>query len=159
MTAAPQQPIDPDKVGRITQIIVGALIQGQIIFAAIVLFTRRDQNGQMGLLTYMGAGFAALLILAALVVPGQITASSIRRLESERPADWRTPLAALYQTKQIIEKAFLEGAGFFNGVAYLIEGQRLTLVVWGMLVALMALTFPSQSKFESWAEQVQRDHS
>jgi hypothetical protein len=90
-TSPPQTPAaNPDQVGRISQIIVGALISGQVMFGAVAAMLRLGKLGEIGLIANLGAGFASLM---------------------------------------------------------------------GVMVALMALTFPSQSQFEAWAEQVQRDHS
>jgi hypothetical protein len=87
----PQSPAaNADQVGRISQIIVGALITGQVMFGAVAATLRLGKPGEIGLISYLGAGLASLM---------------------------------------------------------------------GVMVALMALTFPSQSQFEAWAEQVQRDHS
>jgi hypothetical protein len=68
-------------------------------------------------------------------------------------------LAPVYVSKTLLSDTPLEGAAFFNGIAYIIDGHWMTLAVVFAILAMMAITFPSQSQFESWAEQVQRDHS
>jgi hypothetical protein len=158
LNQAPIQ-ISPDQVGRSAQILVGALIMGLVFFGSIAVMVRQDKTVEMGVLAYLGAGMAALMILISLIMPGQITRDPIRRLAEQRPEDWKPALAGLYQTKTIVANALLEGSGFFNGVAYLIHGHWMSLAIMGVLVALMAITFPSQSQFETWAEQVRRDHS
>lgn len=156
----PQSPAaNADQVGRISQIIVGALITGQVMFGAVAATLRLGKPGEIGLISYLGAGFASLMVVLSLFLRQQMASRLIGQLAEPGPTDWRAALAGVYQTRTIVTNAVLEGAGIFNGVACIVEGHWLSLAIMGVMVALMALTFPSQSQFEAWAEQVQRDHS
>lgn len=74
------------------------------------------------------------------------------------PADLRQPLAGVYMSRTIIGGALLEGAAFINLVAYMINRHWSNIGMAGFLVIVMAVTFPSQSHFETWVDQVRRDH-
>jgi hypothetical protein len=109
---------NPDQVGRISQIIVGTLISGQVIFGAVVAMLRLGKPGEFGLVSSLGAGFAALAVVMSLFLRRQMASGLILRLAEQRPTDWRTPLAGVYQTKTIVANAVLEGASLFNGSAW-----------------------------------------
>jgi hypothetical protein len=57
----------------------------------------------------------------------------------------------------IIGVALLEGAGFFNLVAYMSERQWWTLAIVGVLMLLIAMMFPTLQQFESWSEDKKRE--
>jgi hypothetical protein len=63
------------------------------------------------------------------------------------------PLAASYLTRLIIGDALLEGAAFFNLVAYLIEQQVFSLAVAGALLLIILAQFPSLSRLTDWVER------
>lgn len=158
MTQTPA-PVTPDQVGRTAQIIVGALMMGQIIFLGIALMQGQGKPAVLGPIALLGAVITAMMILVATILSRLSPVAAIRKLAEQRPENWRTALAPIYTTKTILANAPIEGAGFFNGVAYLIHAHWISLACAGIGLALMAITFPSQMKFESWAEQVQRENS
>ncbi|MDP1797502.1 MAG: hypothetical protein Q8K78_08480 [Planctomycetaceae bacterium] len=151
-------PVKPEHVGRTAMIIVGALMFGLINFAAIALFVGSEpkQNPPV-VLTYFGLGGAVLMTVMRFIIPGIAAAATMRRTEGQTPESHRQQLAAAYHTKTIIGAALLEGAGFFNGVAYIITGSLLNIGAVAVLLTIMAITFPSQTQFDNWADQVQRD--
>lgn len=158
MTDTPA-PVTPDQVGRTSQIIVGALMMGQIIFLGIALMQGQGKPAVFGPVALLGAVITAMMILVATIVSRISPTAAIRKLAEEHPDNWRTALAPIYTMKTILANAPIEGAGLFNGVAYLLHAHWLSLACAGIGLALMAITLPSQAKFESWAEQVQREYS
>ena len=80
-----------------------------------------------------------------------------RQLNQSPGDEQRSLLAGLYQTKMIVGMAVLEGAAFFNLVAYITEKQFWSYGVVAFLLGVMAISFPSQGQFESWAEEMKRD--
>jgi hypothetical protein len=62
-------------------------------------------------------------------------------------------LAPNYQVEHIIKMAILEGAAFFNGVAYMLEKFWWSLAAMGFIVFLMLIQFPSRSKINAWIER------
>jgi cytochrome c biogenesis protein ResB len=65
-------------------------------------------------------------------------------------------LLAVFSTKTILGGAILEGAGFFNVTAYLIEGQGYALVLGLILMVGILIGIPTRHGLESWLEQQQR---
>lgn len=158
-----QNPLSADRVGLVSQLIVSAFIVGVVMFAVLGFFfyakdSERPKNAPLGI-EYIGAGMGVVQIALSMFVPGLISQAALRRLAATPPDDWRKALAPVYLTNTIVRNAFLEGGGLFNGAVFMITHSLISPAVMGVLIALMAITFPSQVKFESWAQQVQRDHS
>jgi hypothetical protein len=145
------------------RIISAALISGVIVFMAVVLFViKGDPQPGLPLLTYIGLGFGALALVFSFIVPG-FMGSSIKQalLEGKRvelPAQFKASqevgivgnLLFLFQTRIIIGYAILEGAAFFNLVAYMLERQEVSLAVVGLLLGAMLIKFPTRGRVEGW---------
>jgi preprotein translocase subunit SecY len=147
------------------QIIAFALIQGVVVFGIVAVVMGLNREPGDPFITYIAAGFGALMIVMRLVVPPIIANSMVGRLcretsglnePGQRDDERRRQLTAIYQSTMIIGMAFLEGAAFFNLVAYLSEVSPISLVVAGILLALMALAFPSRSRVETWIDDQMR---
>ena len=147
-------------VVRTMQIIVGALAWGVLMFMGAVLFISLDPagGGQPGvpLLTYLAVGTAAVAIAAAMIVPGMIADRQARSIAA-RPIPPAAdelgdvlPLSAVYQTRLIMRAAILEGAAFFNLVAYMLERRPLCLGAAVVLLLLISAQFPTRSRVEEW---------
>ena len=152
-------PIKPESVGRISQIIAGALIMGVLTFACVAFFVAKGEPAQSPMLALVGAGMAAMAVVVRFIVPTIIVNGAKARLKEVADADLMIQLAGIYQTKMIVGMAVLEGAAFFNLVAYISEKQFWSYGVVAFLVGVMAISFPSQGQFESWAEEMKRDLS
>jgi len=155
---------------RTMQIIVGALAWGVILFfLVVVFFLRQQQPGPLPgepILTYI-SGFAGLAaMLGAIVVPGMIIrgqrkdmlggklppdagAGGATRTDAERELG---PIVASYQTALIVRSALVEGAAFFCLVAYMLEGQTLSLFAAGVLLAFLLRGIPTKSRVEDAVE-------
>lgn len=157
-SAQTSQEIRPEQVGRNSMIIVGALMFGLLNFASIALFVGQyaKPSGPV-LLSYIGLGAAAVMMVLRFVVPGLITGAATRRTEDQTAESYRQKLATAYQSRTVIGNALLEGAGFLNCVTYILTGSLLNLGAVAVLLTLMAITFPSQTHFDNWADQIQRD--
>jgi hypothetical protein len=113
----------------------------------------------------VGLAVAALALAGSLVIPG-LTANARRealargelpaelklRGEAERTTDAEA-LLAIYTTQQIVDVSLLEGAAFFNGVVFLLEGQALALVVALALLGVLLARFPTRATAESWLDR------
>jgi len=150
-------PIKPESVGRISQIIAGALIAGVVMFACVAFFIAQGEPAKSPMLALVGAGMAAMAVVVRFIVPTLIVNGAKARLKEVANADRMTQLAGLYQTKMIIGMAVLEGAAFVNLIAYITERQYWSYGVVAFLLGVMAISFPSQGQFESWAEEMKRD--
>ncbi len=152
-----KQKADPTKVGLFSRIISGALIMGVVIFACVAFFVAKGEPAKSPMLALIGAGMAMMAVVVRFIVPTIIVNAGKARLKEASDADQMSQLAGLYQTKMIVGMAVLEGAAFFNLVAYISEKQFWTYGVVAFLVGVMAISFPSQGQFENWAEEMKRD--
>lgn len=157
-----QPPVGPDQVGRISQIIAGALMAGVVLFGVIVLVVIHPGRQQpfhdagQPILTWMASGMAVVMLGMRAIVPALVASAGTRQALASG-GDLREALAPVYQTKTIIGNAMLEGAAFFGLVSYLIERNWISLCSAGAMLVVMAATFPSQSQFEGWVEQTRRN--
>ena len=162
------QTTDPVAIVRVMQIICGALIMGVVGFTAIAIFIKVGQQNAVPaadniVIAYLGAGFAALCIAVRFIVPSQTVNTGVQQLLKTRRADdlTRRDFYQLYQIQMIVGCAVLEGAGFFNGISYLIAGQSWSLAIIAGLVGLMGSSFPTVNKVNNWADdrlrQIQLD--
>ena len=150
-------PIQAESVGRISQIIAGALIAGVVVFGGVAYFIAKGDAPQFPLISLMAVGFAGVATVMRFVVPTIIVNGGKSQLKQAADNEQQTQLAGLYQTKMIVGMALLEGAAFFNLIAYIMEKQLWSYGVVAFLLGVMAITFPSQGQFESWAEEMKRD--
>lgn len=150
------------------QIISGALLVGVVIFLGMAVFIVA-QNGPMNrqadvpLITYLAVGFFAIQLILWQVVPNVMVNAQLLRIASGTwtpPPNWpshdprystdEARLVGLYQTRLIIGAALLEGAAFFACIAFLLEGDYVSLFVAGVLILLMVGTFPTRQRVQSW---------
>jgi hypothetical protein len=156
---------------RTMQIIVFALAFGVVSFMAVAIVVRpgppaAGQERQL-LLCYISIVFTFAILAAWMVVPRLIATQWRRSIaagsnpfntpvragemlsEEQRPLH---PLVEMYQTRMIISCALLEGAAFFNVVAYFIERQPWNLWIALVLVLMILAHFPTTLRLTSWVE-------
>jgi hypothetical protein len=154
-------PINPDHVGRTTQIITIALLMGVCVFAAVAItinFGKEPaQRDSAPFVSYVAIAFAVSAAFGSLLVRKLLTASQVHQSTAAIRENHRRALAPIYSMRNVVSKAVLEGAAFFNLIAYIVEGHVWTLGIVAALLVLMSVPFPSQTDFENWAEQVRRD--
>ncbi|CAN5117000.1 hypothetical protein BH10PLA2_BH10PLA2_26390 [soil metagenome] len=167
---------------RILQIITSALLLGVIVFTTVVVvLVANRNNGAAGAAAGnppLAGGapadktpiisFVAILMFAtqvplSFVVPGMQTREGLKKIAAEtwstprgsNPAEFKTDapkLLALRQTTLITSLAILEGAGFFAGVAYLLEMRPFVLAVVAVIVLQMLMNFPTEYRVRTWLE-------
>jgi hypothetical protein len=157
---------------RTMQIIVAAMAAGVGVFFAVVLVISPNAKPAGGppaelLVSYIAAAAGLAGILAWAVVPRIITSGNRQAIVHGKLApraglsqnlpmtDERMqirPIIAMYQTSLIVGCAILEGAAFFNLVAYMLEQQPMNLVVAGVLLLLLLTQIPTVSRLASWVE-------
>lgn len=152
------QQVSSASVVRTTQIIIGALMAGLVSFGGVALASQNQPNNQ-SILTILAAGLALMQILMWFVIPGMIVKTQLKTMKDLSEADRMPRLAQVFQTHKIVGAALLEGAGFFNWVAYMIDHQAITLGVVGTLMVLLASMFPTQGQYESWVEEMKHELS
>lgn len=134
-------------VVRTMQIITVAMAKGVLLFGLVVYFAMRpDGVAPNPLLQYIGYLLAVVTATLSFVVPRVITNS-------------QSPTPETYQTGLIIGLALLEGAAFFNVIAYMIEGQPLSLGVAAILAVMILVRLPTIGGVEDWIESRRRQQS
>lgn len=168
--------MEPDKVLRIMQIIAGALIAGVLSFAGIATFIVFGQApvaqpggqppvavGGSEIVMYMAMAFAAVAVVMSFVVPNLISAAGVKGIAKMAQDGTSTGSKELFgrllgvaQTRMIIAMALVEGAAFFNLIAFIITKSLIPPAVVGALLLVMAIHFPTKFKLARWLEDQQR---
>lgn len=156
MSDTPSQ-ISPDRVGRVSQIVTGALIAGVVAMGVVTWVTAKGDAPALPVVSLVAAGFSGITVVMRFVIPAIMVASQKGMLSGVAEQELPQKLAGLYQTKTIVGMALLEGAAFFNLVAYMVDKQVWSYGIVTALLVLMAVTFPSQGQFESWVENMKRE--
>ena len=154
----PAEGTDPRQIVRTMQIIAVALMMGVVMFLGVVLFLRLekqpDANAGLPVVSYVGAIFTVMELILRVFVPNLVAIGTIKKFTTLRPInefkkiDFYVP----YQASMIVGIALLEGGAFLNLIAFLIEGQTWSLGIVAVLLAIMAVTFPTFDRVDGWAE-------
>jgi hypothetical protein len=160
---------------RTMRVMIGAMIVGIASFLGIVVFLvqlRAANLNQQIMLSSLAVAFFGIMFVAWWFLPDVVVKSQVQQIANgtwtqgknlntskEIPATTyptdASKLLAVNQTRSIIAAALLEGAAFFGCVAYMVEGQVFTLAVPGVVLALMALTFPTRDRVGQWVDEQQ----
>lgn len=136
-----------------------ALIMGVVTFGIIVTFIGLKEEPGKGLpvITYLGMGIAALMLVLRMVVPNLIARNQFTQAMQEANAEGNQDedqlLGTFYQiflVRLIIGMALLEGAAMLNLVAVLIEKQKLAFIPVVILLLVMIASMPTKSKLDAW---------
>lgn len=144
---------------RVMQIIAAALIVGVLFFAGITVAQTLDKPPGEPFLAYLAAGFAVMQVMLWGILPTVISCGACRQMRrtTDLEETGRTSaLVGIYQTKMIVAMALLEGAAFFNLIAYLVCAYWWSLAVAGGLTVLMVTGFPTRFRVDSWIETQQQ---
>lgn len=154
-----QPPLDPARVARMELIVSCVLALGLIVFGGVAVWLRGEKPPGDPLLALTAAVFTAGMVLASWLSWVWMSTGWIRKRTARIVADPQRVLAELHFQRWVISRAPLEGAAFFNLIAYLLSGPiwSLGLVFW--LLVLLFVPFPQQTAFERWSQDVQRDLS
>lgn len=123
------------------------------------------------LITYIAVGMGIAGLVLSFIIPSMIVASARRKIAKGTwtptatsdptqpakiyPAGDTGKLAFVYQTQLIIGSALCEGMAFFAGVAYMLERNPLALGMALILLAAMAVRFPTRNRVNAWIDQQQ----
>jgi len=86
------------------------------------------------------AAIGGVLVVLAFVVPD--------RAAAQQPVS-----LGAYQASRIVQGGLLEGAGFLQGIAYLLEGQAWSLALGALPVALLVALTPTQLSATRWLQR------
>jgi uncharacterized membrane protein len=152
------------------RVIVFALTMSVVLVTCVMAYLRsQGKDGwnfsEGGVVTLCGLSFAILAPLMGAMIARQSVTTTRRKLASgvhlSRQANPSTKdgqeadieaLAMLYQTKTIILASVLEGAAFFNAVAFMIEGDLLTVIAAGLSALGIVSQFPTITRVVNWVE-------
>jgi hypothetical protein len=146
---------------RVLRIIIFSLLAGPLAFLTVVLMQPVEDPPLEGKMTLMAAGFAAIQVVLAVVVPKVVGQMHRRAIVEGRPLGNNLPaptsdaqgLLAGLQVRRIISAALLESAAFFNIVAYQSERVPFTLAIVLLLLVGIAMLFPLRSFVEDWLDR------
>ena len=168
---------------RTSQIIVGAMVAGLLVFLVVVLVV--IQQGFAGvperapILTYLAIAYVLSAVLARLIVPNLIVGRARRNIIQ---GTWQVPLpdpqqsrysktmqaqsarfieqtgdagqlSVVFQTRTIVAGALLEGAAFFALISYMLGRSPLALILAVFLILGVAAHFPTRSGVIHWIDE------
>ena len=144
----------PSQLVFVMQIISVSLILGVLVFLGVAFVMTQGQQPKPPMLTYVALGFTGLTIIGHWLfrMPVRPSQAAVENFDLHSEQLFRD-LAPYYQTEHIIKMALLEGAAFFNGVVYMQEANWWNLAAMGLLVFLMLIRFPTQSRVIAWIER------
>lgn len=144
---------------RALQIIHGALAAGVLFFLGIVVLVLREGEflgkqpwSVTPLITLVAIVFGVAAIVAHIAVPGLLVASQRKAMAKTAKTEQGDfdGILALYSTQKIVGAALLEGAAFFNTIAYFLEGTAIPLLLALLLVVLILNRIPSRDGMTRW---------
>jgi hypothetical protein len=160
-------PRDFDKSLRGMKIVVAALVMGVLMFGCVTLLSSGEANpGRQSILAFLGLIFAAAAFIAREIASNVFVASQRKKIvggtwgvDSQyahllpNGATTEEKLVLVYQSRLIIRAAILEGACFFNLVAFMIDHQWWSFAIAAVFAAINLSTIPSRNGLLNWIDQ------
>lgn len=157
---------------RVCQIVAFALMGGVVMFGGVTLAMRlsneppgeveeaeesdelpEGKQEAMSVLMMVALVFSGVALLGRTIVLGGLDRDLARDLGDENePPIKLDDCIGRYQTRMIVGMATLEAPAFFALIVFMLEGrwEAFGLAVFFLLV--MAINFPSNTKFVEWVE-------
>lgn len=148
----PEQPPDtsnmpvPDAAVLTMQIITLALLGGVVAATGAFLVLRGGKPAENVLIPAVAASFLVVNLAMKFAFQAFVPAPKT----SPKSPEFVQDECRLYQTRLIMGLGLIEGAVFFNLIAYLLEGYWWSLAVVGFGAAVMLLDFPTRAKVQEW---------
>lgn len=140
------------------RIVSFALICSVMAFAGVTLVANGFKfDGDPDVMSWIGIGFAAIVIVNSFVVPRIISTSMLRSLPTDQtgvssPSDRIEKLLGVFRSQHIVGCALLEGGAFLNLVMAMISPFVGSLVTVAVLMVLMLIRLPSTSSVQFWVQ-------
>jgi len=148
---------------RSLQIITIALLLGVLFFMGICLVMNEGAlDGNPDIISWIGLGFAGLMIVNHLVIPNLLSKTALASITGEqiREADDAKKFELIfpaYRARHIVAVAMLEGAAFFNLVAYMTSKYLWNLVAAVVLVMLILAKLTTATTAMFWVNDRARE--
>ena len=141
---------------RILTIILAALIIGQVIFAAVIVFAMNgwNQAPKGVMLSLISVGFAVQMFAMAIFVPQFVVKTGVKNANGDFDQ-----LLGIYLTKTIVAGGFLEGSGMLNLVAFQLEHNKWSLIPVATGIFFMLTMIPTPIRLTNWLDEVRRTPS
>jgi len=159
-----QESSEIDALLRNERSIVVALFLGAAAFCGVAFYLRwsgafgEEASRTAPLMTYCGVLVAVACIGARLVVPKLAAKAQMRNLRGETEEYLVPALCQAHLAGTLTAAALLEGASLMNGVAYLLEGAWINLVVaFALALAVVVLGLSSRDTVEGWIADRRRE--
>ncbi len=138
---------------RILTIILVALIIGQVVFAAVIVFAMNgwNQAPKGVLLSAIAAGFAVQMIAMAIFVPGFVVKAGVKKANGDVDQ-----LLGVFMAKTIVGGGFLEGGGLLNLVAFQLEHNKWSLIPVATGIFFILTLIPTPMRLTNWLDEVRR---
>lgn len=164
----------------ICRIIAAALAFGVIAFAVVAVVLRWNKPPEGFLISAIAVGASVVAVVARAAVLGVMASRAAgddgaagiaddaaavarehgvpdSRLPEVRDAvaerfDAVTTDLGEYQARLVVGLAMLEGAAFFDLIAYLLEGRWWTILAAGVLLLWMLTAYPTAGKLARWLD-------
>jgi hypothetical protein len=104
-------------------------------------------------MSYFSVVFIVPVVVGGFLFEKAMMPTVRKSLPPEVAADKVKALYAEYQTKTLLRNASLEGVAFLNVIAYINTALWWSLAVVAAIIAVMALRFPSRSRFDDWVRR------
>lgn len=143
---------------RVLQTITVGLLTGVFVVTGIFLVMNEGVLGDTPeLISWIAIGFAALVFVNHLVIPGIVAKTILKNVSADafRDADEggkHELLFPAYQTRHIVACAMLESGVFFNLVAYMATEYAGNLVTACVQTAMIAIRFPTATRAQFWIQ-------
>lgn len=138
---------------RILTIILAALILGQVVFVAVIVFAMNGWNEAPNGMTFslIGLFFSVQAMLLNFFVPGIFAKAFATKVKESIDQ-----LLGAYQLQVIFGAAALEGAGFMNLCAFMQEHNKWSLVPVAVGIFLILMMIPTPMRVTNWLDEVRR---
>ena len=126
------------------RIISAAIIIGATLFAAVVLFLNKIEHIPMApeldpIIGYTGIILAAAFISISFLVFKKRSETAASANENEKKE--------IYRSAVILQFALLDGPAIFNIIAYMLTGNKQSIIIAACCIIVMLTQFPSEEKY------------
>lgn len=134
------------------------MAMGVLVFLGICLVMNEGVLGEKPeLLSWIAIGFAGLMFLQHLFIPGLVAKLTLNRISGDdmRSADDGGKFDLVfpaYRLRHMVACALLEGGSMVNLVAYLVTDYAGNLITACVQLTMMIIRFPTGTRVQFWTQ-------